>query len=67
MTIREAVEIYNETNQKIDEINGIVDVLRKLDIEGIRVIKGLDIIKIKKHLNNYVAVLQYDLDQDFAN
>lgn len=67
MTIRQAVEIYNETKQKISEINDIVNVLYKLKSEGITEYEGIDLVKVRKHLNNYVAILQNDLDQDFAN
>ena len=67
MTIREAVEIYNETNQKIKEVNNIVNAIYKLNEKGIKEYEGIDLYKVKKYLNNYMAVLQYDLDQDFAN
>ena len=67
MTIKQAVEIYTETTRKINEINDIVNILYKLQAKGIREYNGLDLIKIRDHLNNYIAVLKYNIEQDFAN
>ena len=67
MTIREAVEIYLDTKKKIEEVNAIVNVCISLKEKGVREIKGLNIDKVQKHMLNYLAVLEYDLDEEFAN
>ena len=66
MTIKEAVEYYNEVNDKIKDIHNILNPILKQDTGPLYQyhIDSKDMSKIVVYLNNYIKILENTLEKE---